>query len=99
MKNLISIVVAMCFGVSLSAAGLDSLRLALTKTKKPIEKVDILNNMGKDFQKAGQNDSLEQFARKALALAEKHDYDKGIAVACNNIAAAHIVRAEYDKAE
>ncbi|MFI5203593.1 MAG: tetratricopeptide repeat protein [Flavobacteriales bacterium] len=89
---------ALCVGTSSAYNKTDSLKIALKKTKKTVDKINTFNLLGKEMFLAANYDSAVVYATQAKKLAEKNKNKKGIAAACNTLGNVYITRADYDKA-
>ena len=75
----------------------DSLKNVLSKSKSDIEKVQLLNEMA-DYYKSSNPDLMEEYATKALALAQKINYKAEEATALLNLGIVNIISGDYPKA-
>ena len=75
----------------------DSLKNILSKSKSDIEKVQLLNEMA-DYYKSSNPDLMEEYATKALTLAQKINYKAEEATALLNLGIVNIISGDYPKA-
>lgn len=61
------------------------------------EKVEALNELAKSLIRS-EPVKAEEYARQALALAEKLGFKEGVAKSCRAIGASYMLRGDYDKA-
>ena len=78
-----------------SQASIDSLE-TLLKIVSNREKVEILNELAKEYKSSLPEKTLE-YSKQALELSQKIDYTKGEADALANIATAHYIYSDYHK--
>ncbi len=75
----------------------DSLKSILNQTKNDIEKVQVLNEIS-DYYKSSNPVLMEDYATKALKLAQKINYKEEEATALLNLGIVNIISGDYPKA-
>lgn len=82
---------------SFALSQLDSLVQVADKMKDDTNKVKLLSDLC-FYHRTVSSDTAMTFGKRALALAEKLKWEKGIAQAYNDIAIVHMDKNEYDQA-
>lgn len=98
-KRYIAFLILLLFSVlsSFSQAKIDSLKKVLKTQTEDTVRVNTLNKISNEVVSSNQSEA-EQFARKALRLARKLNYRKGIAAAYHNIGNTFYYRNIIDSA-
>ena len=78
-------------------SAIDSLKRVLSVAKIDTSKVNAYNNLADQFKESNP-DSTAFYARKAMLLAQKIDYDFGLANAFMNSGNSNIIRSNYSQA-
>ncbi len=77
----------------------DSMYKALSSLRDDTVKVNRLNTFSEKIRMLNQYDSANSFGLRALAIATKLRYNKGIAEACRNLGVVSSLRGDYPKAQ
>ena len=80
---------------SLAQSKIDSLKLVLKTVKKPIDKINTLNLLGRELFLANKHDTAVILAEQSKKQAEKINYKKGIAAAYNILGNVCLLRSDY----
>ncbi|HLP13900.1 MAG TPA: sensor histidine kinase [Flavobacteriales bacterium] len=73
----------------------DSLKVALKVARKPIDKINTLNLLGRELFLSNKHDTAVVVAEEAKKQAEKINYNKGIAAAYNILGNVCLLRSDY----
>ncbi|HYG50461.1 MAG TPA: sensor histidine kinase [Flavobacteriales bacterium] len=79
----------------LPADKIDSLKQALKVAKKPVDKINTLNLLGRELFLANKHDTALVLAEQAKKQSEKIDYKKGIAAAYNILGNVCLLHSDY----
>src|ERR1035437_525711 len=96
-KNLIFILFFFGVGHSFSQRSIDSLSNLLKKDKEDTNKVNHLNNLSRQYINISSYDNALNYSNQSIQLAQKVDFKKGLASACNTCGTAYNYKGDYPK--